>query len=344
MSHYPFVAVVILNWNGRKFLEQFLPSVLGSTYPSLQIVVADNGSTDDSVEWLNAHYPTVKQLHNPVNEGFAKGYNTALAQVQAEYFILLNSDVQVTSGWIEPIIHLMEKKPQIAACQPKILSYHHPQFFEYAGGSGGWIDAYGYPFCRGRIFDHCEKDEGQYDDPCSVFWASGCALFVKASVYHEMNGLDDIFFAHQEEVDLCWRMQLAGYHIYVCPESVVYHVGGGSLPQGNPRKVYLNYRNSLMMLYKNLNVAEKIWKLPLRMTLDGLSGLKELFAGKPANVVAILKAHCFFYKWLFSKKNRLFFPKKKSSKPQGMYKGSIVWQYFVKKKEKFVQIIGAKTR
>ncbi|MBS1751615.1 MAG: glycosyltransferase family 2 protein [Bacteroidetes bacterium] len=344
MSHYPTVAVVILNWNGRKFLEQFLPSVLDSVYPSLQIVVADNGSTDDSIDWLGKNYPTVRLLCNPVNEGFAKGYNTALAQVQAAYYVLLNSDVQVTPGWIEPIIRLMENQPMIAACQPKILSFHQPRFFEYAGGSGGWIDAYGYPFCRGRIFDNCEKDEGQYDDPCPVFWASGCAMFVKASVYHEMNGLDDSFFAHQEEVDLCWRMQLAGYQVYVCPESVVYHVGGGSLPQGNPKKVYLNYRNSLMMLYKNLSVAEKIWKLPLRMTLDGVSGLKELFAGNPANMAAIIKAHCFFYKWIFSGKDRLFFPAKKPAKPHGVYKGSIVWQYFVKKKVKFVEIIGTKTR
>lgn len=343
MSHYPSVAVVILNWNGRKFLEQFLPSVLGSTYPSLQIVVADNGSTDDSIAWLNTNYPMVRQLRSPVNEGFAKGYNTALAQVQADYYVLLNSDVQVTPGWIDPIVRLMENQPQIAACQPKILSYDQPRLFEYAGGSGGWVDAYGYPFCRGRIFDRCEKDEGQYDDPCPVFWASGCAMFVKASVYHEMNGLDDLFFAHQEEVDLCWRMQLSGYLVYVCPESVVYHVGGGSLPQGNPRKVYLNYRNSLMMLYKNLSVADRIWKLPLRMTLDGVSGLKELFAGKPANMAAIVKAHWFFYKWIFSKKNKDFFPLRKSSKPYGIYNGSIVWQYFVKKKRKFVQIIGLKT-
>jgi GT2 family glycosyltransferase len=344
LSHYPLVAVVTLNWNGRKFLEQFLPSVLASTYPSLQVIVADNGSTDDSLEWLSIHHPSVVQLRSPVNEGFAKGYNTALKQVQADYYVLLNSDVQVTPGWIEPVVRLMEAQARIAACQPKILSYHQPELFEYAGGSGGWIDDYGYPFCRGRIFDSCEKDEGQYNDASPVFWASGCAMFVKAAVYHEMNGLDDLFFAHQEEVDLCWRMQLAGYLVYVCPASVVYHVGGGSLPQGSSRKVYLNYRNSLMMLYKNLGTTEKMWKLPLRMVLDGVSGIKELLAGKPANVAAILKAHGFFYRWLFSRKDKRFFPVKRSAKPHGVYKGSIIWQYFIKNRKKFAQIIASKSR
>jgi len=344
LSHYPSVAVVILNWNGREFLEQFLPSVLASTYPSLRVIIADNGSTDDSPEWLSMHYPLVVQLRSPANEGFAKGYNTALKQVQADYYVLLNSDVQVTPGWIEPVIRLMEEQPLIAACQPKILSYHQPELFEYAGGSGGWIDDFGYPFCRGRIFDSCEKDEGQYNDDSPVFWASGCAMFVKAAVYHEMNGLDELFFAHQEEVDLCWRMQLAGYLVYVCPASVVYHVGGGSLPQGSPRKVYLNYRNSLMMLYKNLGGAEKIWKLPLRMILDGVSGIKELLAGKPANVAVILKAHGFFYRWLFSGKDKRFFPAKRSAKPHGVYEGSIIWQYFIKRRKKFEQIIASKPR
>ncbi|MFT3705642.1 MAG: glycosyltransferase family 2 protein [Agriterribacter sp.] len=342
MIHYPSVAVVILNWNGRKYLQQFLPSVVQSTYPALQVIVADNASTDDSLDFLSKHYPAVQQLRSNINEGFAKGYNTALKQVTADYYVLLNSDVEVTPGWIEPIISLMESNASIGACQPKVLAYHDKHSFEYAGASGGWIDRFGYAFCRGRVFDNCEKDEAQYNDAAPVFWASGCAFFIKADVYHQLNGLDEIFFTHQEEIDLCWRMQLSGYHVYVCPSSVVYHVGGGSLPYGNPRKTFFNYRNSLMMLYKNYGVGEALWKIPFRMILDGVSVLPKLFSGEFAYIGAVLKAHLSFYGWLFSKKDKRFFPLKRAAQPQGIFKGSVVWQYFALKKKKFAEIIDNK--
>ncbi len=238
MTSLPSVTVVILNWNGKHFLEKFLPSVMLSGYENLSVIVADNASTDDSIPFIKNKYPSVQIIYNAVNEGFAKGYNTALKQVTSDYFILLNSDVEVTKGWINPVISLMESDKTIAACQPKILSFNQKNEFEYAGASGGWIDQYGYPFSRGRVFDTCEKDNGQYDDCSEIFWATGAAFFVRASVYEEMEGFDEYFFAHQEEIDLCWRMQRAGYKIYVEPTSIVYHVGGGTLQKGNKRKVF----------------------------------------------------------------------------------------------------------
>ncbi|HRQ51077.1 MAG TPA: glycosyltransferase family 2 protein [Agriterribacter sp.] len=342
MTYAPTVAVVILNWNGRKYLEQFLPSLMATTYPAVQFIVADNGSTDDSLDFLSRHYPGVIQLHSTVNEGFAKGYNTALQQVEASYYVLLNSDVEVTPGWIEPVIELMEGNADIGACQPKILSWHNRTMFEYAGGAGGWMDAYGYAFCRGRVFDVCEKDTGQYDDVVPVFWASGCALFVRPEVFHGLHGFDPLFFAHQEEIDLCWRMQLAGRQVYVCPLSVVYHVGGGSLPKGDPRKVYFNYRNSLMMLCRNYPFTEKLWKIPLRLVLDGISAVQQVFKGNTGFAVTVLKAHFAFYKWALFNKEKKYFPVKRVAAPQGIYKGSVVWQYFVKKKLRFTEIVERK--
>ena len=224
MKPVPSVAIVILNWNGKNFLEQFLPSVLSSVYENKRVIVADNASTDDSVAFVKANFPEVEIIINNSNEGFAKGYNTALKQVQSDYYVLLNSDVEVTANWITPVIELMESDAAITACQPKLLAYKNKSLFEYAGASGGWLDTFGYPFSRGRVFDVCEEDKGQYNDAQPCFWASGAALFVKASAYHEMGGLDEYFFAHQEEIDLCWRMQLAGYKVYVQPASVVYHV------------------------------------------------------------------------------------------------------------------------
>jgi len=252
LNRLPSVAVVILNYNGRTYLERFLPSVLRSTYPRLEVVVADNRSTDGSLDFLRTQHPSVRILANPSNEGFAQGYNTALAQVSAEISVLLNSDVEVEPGWIEPVVALMAGDERIAACQPKILDWNAPDRFEYAGAAGGWIDSFGYPFSRGRVFDTCERDTGQYDDPAPVFWATGAAMFVRTAVFLAHGGFDPYFFAHQEEIDLCWRLQRAGYRIYACPASVVRHVGGGTLPQGNPRKTYLNFRNNLVMLWKNL--------------------------------------------------------------------------------------------
>ncbi len=343
MINYPSVAVVILNWNGRKYLERFLPFLMDTTYPNLQFIVADNGSTDDSLAFLTENYPAIIQLHNAVNEGFANGYNLALQQVNAAYYVLLNSDVEVTPGWIDPVIKLMENNPGIGACQPKILSWNHKNLFEYAGGAGGWIDAFGYLFCRGRIFDICEQDSGQYEDMAPVFWASGCAFFVRSEIFHQLHGFDPYLFAHQEEIDLCWRMQLSGYQIYVCPLSVVYHVGGGSLPQGNPRKIYFNYRNSLIILFRNYPLSERIWKIPLRLVLDGISGFQQMMNGDFGYLGTVLKAHFGFYRWLLLKKDKKYFPANRKIHLQGIYRGSIVWQYFIKKKKRFTEIIVQKS-
>ncbi|MBC7933748.1 MAG: glycosyltransferase family 2 protein [Rhizobacter sp.] len=338
----PEVAVVILNWNGKKFLEQFLPSVTGSSYANKRIIVADNASADDSVPFVRANYPQVEILQNNNNDGFAKGYNVALKQVRSDYYVLLNSDVEVTQGWIEPVIDLMESDQSIAVCQPKLLAFDNKTQFEYAGASGGWIDNLGYPFARGRVFENCEKDKGQYNEAQECFWASGAALFIKAKVYHDLGGLDEYFFAHQEEIDLCWRIKLSGYKIYVQPASVVYHVGGGTLPKGNSRKTYLNFRNNLIMLHKNLSTAERIKKIPLRFLLDGIAAWKALFSGDGGYFIAILKAHFHVIKWiLFHQKESLFVADKKIIQ-SGIYNGSIVWDHFIKKKKTFFEIVGNK--
>ncbi|MBI1783231.1 MAG: glycosyltransferase family 2 protein [Sphingobacteriales bacterium] len=340
MTNHPSVAVVILNWNGKNYLQQFLPSVMQSAYPNLQVIVADNASTDDSVTFLQTNYPQIEIIINAANEGFAKGYNMALKQVQADYFILLNSDIEVTPGWIEPVISLMESDKAIAACQPKLLAFNNKKQFEYAGAAGGWIDDYGYPFSRGRVFDVCEEDNGQYDEVQQIFWASGAAFFVRSSVFNEMKGFDEFFFAHQEEIDLCWRMQLSGYKIYACPQSVVYHVGGGTLPKGNSKKTWLNYRNNLIMLYKNLPVGEKLWKIPFRIALDAISAWKALLTGDAGYWMAVLKAHIDFLKWIISQQSQSNFSPVRKAKPSGVYHGNIVWQYFINKKHSFKEIMG----
>ncbi|MDP1764056.1 MAG: glycosyltransferase family 2 protein [Sediminibacterium sp.] len=339
----PEVAVVILNYNGRMFLQTFLASVVASTYENMRVIIADNGSTDDSLDYIKQYYPSLEVLKNPVNEGFAGGYNRALSKVRSDYYVLLNSDVSVSPGWIEPIIALMESDIMIAACQPKMLSWYHPELFEYAGAAGGWIDILGYPFSRGRIFDVCEKDEGQYEDSQPIFWASGAAMFVRAKTFHELGGLDASFFAHQEEIDLCWRMQLAGYRIMACPQSVVYHVGAGTLPRGG-KKVFLNFRNNLVMLCKNLPWQEKIWKLPVRIGLDAISAWKGLLTGDTAFFVAILQAHIAVLKRIFTD----YHPAKPPGKPltslEGVYHQSVVWQYFINQKIRFHEILGKKAQ
>lgn len=334
----PSVAVVILNYNGRNYLQKFLPSVLASSYPNKKIVVADNASTDDSMEVLT-QLKDVRILQLDKNYGFAEGYNQALKKIEADYYILLNSDVEVEPQWIEPVILLMESDKRIAACQPKILSYHQKNMFEYAGAAGGWIDFLGYPFSRGRMFDDCETDYGQYNDIIEVFWATGAAMFVRASVFHEMNGFDGYFFAHQEEIDLCWRMQLAGYKIMCCPASIVYHVGGGTLPKGDARKVFLNFRNNLIMLCKNLPWQEKLWKILLRILLDILFALKSLMSGYGSSFVAVLKAHVAVIKWSFISNKQKPLNKKSIKKLAGVYGSSLLWAYFARKKKRFSQIV-----
>ena len=338
----PTTAIVILNWNGRKFLEKFLPFVTASTGPGVEVIVADNASTDDSVSFLQERYPGLRVIQMDYNRGFAGGYNEALKQVETDYYVLLNSDVEVAPGWVEPVISLMEKDPSIGACQPKIRMYSDRESFEYAGAAGGWLDHLGYPFARGRVFDVCEKDMGQYDVAEPIFWASGAALFVRARLYHELGGLDGYFFAHQEEIDLCWRMQLAGYTVYCCPESVVYHVGGGTMPKGNERKVKLNFRNNLIMMAKNLPLGQLFWKIPFRFLLDSISAWKSLFAGEAVYFWAILEAHAAFLKWMLFNRKSSVFPKNRRGTLMGWYSGSIVWQYFVSGKKTFTEIVKPK--
>lgn len=338
----PLVAVVILNWNGKKYLQQFLPALMASTYPNKKIIVADNASTDDSVNFVCANFPSVEIICHTANEGFAKGYNTALKKVEADYFVLLNSDVEVTPGWIEPVVRLMEADKSIGACQPKIKAWQKKNYFEYAGAAGGWIDEFGYPFSRGRVFDCTEEDRGQYDDAAPCFWASGAALFVRSELYDKLRGLDEYFFAHQEEIDFCWRLQLAGSKVYVQPLSVVYHVGGGTLPKSDNRKVYLNFRNNLIMLAKNLPLSEAFWRLPVRLLLDAVAAWKGLLGGSPGYFWAVVKAHFHFVKWCLLDTGRSVFPVSKTGEVSGLYKGSIVWQHFVKKKKLFSEIVTGK--
>ena len=342
---HPHVAVVILTWNGRKWLEQFLPSVVRSTWPSLDIIVADNQSTDDTVAFLRAHYPAVKIIDTGGNYGFAKGYNIALQQVTAEYFILLNQDVEVTPDWIEPLIGAMELDSDMGACQPKIRAYRDKPAFEHAGAAGGFIDALGYPFCRGRIFDKVEYDKGQYDMPQEVFWASGAALCIRPALFRRFRGFDAAYFAHMDELDLCWRLKRAGYRIGVVPSSVVYHVGGGSLPKEDPRKIFLNFRNSLSMLYKNLELLELLWKLPLRLlVLDVIALLKSVKEGKWREAWAIIRADWYFvWSWPSQvwKRNRTRKIIQHNAigpsrvKKSGYYHGSIIWQHFVRGRDAF---------
>lgn len=333
-------AVVILNWNGRKFLEEFLPSVIRHNPVFSEVIVADNASTDDSIAWLNKNCPAVRVIRNSSNGGFAKGYNEALAQVDADYFILLNSDVEVTAGWITPVIDLMEKDTSIAAAQPKIRAYHAKELFEYAGAAGGFIDKYGYPFCRGRIFETVEQDNGQYDDDAEIFWATGACMFVRASVWKEMGGLDEDFFAHMEEIDLCWRMRNRGYKIMYTGKSVVYHVGGGTLEKQNPQKTYLNFRNNLILLLKNHATQYLFIKIFWRMCLDFVAGMKMLLAGQPAHFWAVQRGHFGFYARVpATRKKRAALKKQiKSFATKGIYRKNIVAEYFLRGKKKFSEL------
>ena len=288
-------AVVVLNWNGKAWLEKFLANLVKHSQEST-VFVADNASTDDSVDFVKDNFPSVKIIINASNGGYAKGYNDALKQIDAEYFVLINSDIEVTEDWLSPIIDLMDSDKKIAACQPKLLDYKNKAKFEYAGASGGFIDNLGYPFCRGRIFDDIEQDNGQYNDAIEVFWATGACLFVRSTSFNEVGCLDEDFFAHQEEIDLCWRLKNKGYKIMVQPKSVVYHVGGGTLNAGSPFKTHLNFRNNLFMLFKNLPTFSLFTTIPTRLLLDGVAALT--FLNKPKglkHVLAIAKAHFTFY-------------------------------------------------
>ncbi len=290
-------AVVILNWNGEAMLRQFLPSVIsGSNEEGTVVYVADNASTDQSCAVVEKEFPSVRLIRLDRNYGFAEGYNRALAQVEAEYVVLLNSDVEVTEGWLQDMVAYMDTHPEVAACQPKILSYRHRNLFEYAGASGGFMDHYGYPFCRGRVLETVEEDKGQYEEIVPVFWATGAALLIRLEVYRKVGGLDTRFFAHMEEIDLCWRLRSRGYQLVCIPSSKVYHVGGATLKKENPRKTFLNFRNNLLMLYKNLPEEELAPVMRVRTFLDYCAALVWLLKGDWANVKAVCEARQAFYR------------------------------------------------
>jgi len=318
------IAVVILNWNGVKLLEQFLPSVTQFSQEAT-IYVADNASTDESIQFVKNNYPEVKIIQNKSNKGFAGGYNEALQQVDEEIYALVNSDIEVTENWLNPIVKFFETEPETTIIQPKILDFKKKEFFEYAGAAGGFIDKFGYPFCRGRIFDTLEKDNGQYDDRIEIFWASGACFFIRSAVYKEMKGFDEDFFAHQEEIDLCWRTINKGYKIKYCPESIVYHVGGATLQQSNPKKTFLNFRNSLLMLIKNLPQDVLFQILIIRLLLDGIAGVKFILGGQFVHCLAIIRAHFSFY-GLFLRNY-----KKREKKQTELYfkTKSVVYGYYV---------------
>lgn len=330
------VAVVILNWNGKKFLADFLPKVIEYSKDIAEVYVADNASTDDSVSFLKKNFPNVKIIINDENYGFAGGYNKALCNLKEEYFILLNSDIEVTPHWIEPVIEFMDKNKNVAACQPKIRSYYEPDKFEYAGAAGGFIDKYGYPFCRGRIFLSTEIDNGQYDDEKEIFWATGACMFVRADLYKTLGGLDDDFFAHMEEIDLCWRLKNKGFQIYYIPSSTVFHIGGGTLPKSNARKTFLNFRNNFMLLYKNLPASSLYWVFLMRLPLDTVAAFKFLIGGDLKEFIAVSKAHFAFYASLKSlrKKRKAINPQKVSQ----IYKRCIVISHYLLRKKKFSEL------
>lgn len=336
------IAVVILNWNGRKMLERYLSNVLTYSQEDATVVVADNASTDDSVEWLRQHHPDVPLIVLEKNWGFADGYNQALAHIEAEYYVLLNSDVEVTHHWLTPLVEFMDSHADVAACQPKLLAVHDHDSFEYAGACGGFIDRYGYPFCRGRIFDTVEQDNGQYDTAAEVLWATGACLMVRSNDYWEVGGLDGRFFAHNEEIDLCWRLRQRGRKVYCLPDSQVYHVGGGTLPKSNPHKTYLNFRNNLTMLYKNLPDNEWHKVSRMRLVLDYVAALKILLLEhNVGEFKAVLRARRDFHRWKhdFDDDRRTILSGRVEKSPLACRQPySILWQYYMKGKKNYSQL------
>jgi len=328
------IAVVILNWNGAKLLEQFLPSVMEHS-DDATIYVVDNASTDSSIEVLKTKFPSVNIIQNDGNYGFAKGYNVALQQVEEDYYALVNSDVEVTEGWLAPILTVFDKELNVSIIQPKILDYKNKEYFEYAGAAGGFIDQYGYPFCRGRIFDTIEKDNGQYDDETEIFWASGACFFIRKEIYRKLNGFDCEFFAHQEEIDLCWRAFNLGYKAKYTSKSVVYHIGGATLKESNPKKTFLNFRNSLLMLTKNLPKNKLPSIIFVRLLLDGLAGIQFIFKGKFNHFWVIIKAHFHYYHLI----NKTLKKRKAPQSENYYYIKSIVYKYFVKNGTVFEKLL-----
>jgi len=326
------IAVVILNWNGRSLLERFLPSVVEHS-DSASIYVVDNASTDDSVLFLQKNFPNVRIIQNAENFGYAKGYNIALKQINEPYFVLLNSDVQVTTNWLRNVLEIFESELETAILQPKILDYKNKEYFEYAGAAGGFIDKYGFPLCRGRIFSSIEKDTNQYEKISEIFWASGACMFIRKDIFEKFGGFDQDFFAHQEEIDLCWRVQNEGFKIKYIPGSVVYHVGGATLKENSPKKTFLNFRNSLYTLLKNRSKKGLIFTFFIRLCLDGIAGVYFLFLGKPKHTYAVFQAHITFYKNLQKTLKKRSINQKKNY----YYTKSIIWDYYVRRKKKFLK-------
>ncbi|MCL7763554.1 glycosyltransferase family 2 protein [Polaribacter sp. Z014] len=326
------IAIVILNWNGQKLLEQFLPSVLNFSSQEADIYIADNASTDSSIKYVKEFFPSVKIVENIVNGGYAKGYNDALKRIDADIYCLLNSDVEVTENWLKPIISVFKSEENTAIIQPKLLDFKDKTKFEYAGAAGGFVDLYGYPYCRGRIFNELETDNGQFNDEATIFWASGACLFIRSKVYHLLGGLDEDYFAHQEEIDLCWRAQNRGYKVKYVGTSTVYHIGGATLQETNPHKTYLNFRNSLLNVVKNVPKKWFLFVIFSRLILDGIAGLKFLLEFNPIHTWAIIKAHFSFYKNFFK-----FLGKRRVLQKKQEYNlhTSIVWQYFALGRKKF---------
>ncbi len=335
------IAVVILNWNGKGLLEKFLPSVVEySQREWAEVIVADNDSTDDSISFLKSEYPNIQLIQLEKNYGFAEGYNRALDQLSHTYFVLLNSDVEVSANWLDPIYETFENNAEVAAAQPKIKAYHQKDTFEYAGGAGGFIDYLGYPFCRGRILDNIEVDNKQYDSQKEIFWASGASLFIRSEVYKTAGGLDADFFAHMEEIDLCWRIKNRGHKIIVEPKSTVYHVGGATLPNHSSRKLFLNFRNNLFMLHKNLPRNKLYTTFLTRMILDGVAALKFLFGGEFSHFSAVFKAHMSFYASLskFRKKRKSLLLHVSTNNHSEIYQNSIIFDYYLRKKQHFTDL------
>jgi len=322
------VAIVILNWNGRAFLEKFLaPLVEHTARPEVSFVVIDNGSTDDSCAFVAKNYPEIQLISLDKNHGYTGGYNLGLQHVKADYYVLLNSDVEVSPNWLAPLVKLMDSEENVGVCMPKIKAYAQPQSFEYAGAAGGFIDRFGFPFCRGRILSCIEEDKGQYDERREVFWATGACMMVRAQLFYELGGFDKHFFAHMEEIDFCWRVKIAGYKVMCEPASVVYHVGGGTLPNNNPRKLYFNYRNSLYMLYKNLPRSKRFFIFFVRLILDSLSAMVYLLSGKFSFFSTVCRAHFHFWR---TRRNLHLTTQPKKVEITGIYKRSIVWDFFIK--------------
>jgi len=335
------ISIVILNWNGKGYLEKFLPDlILHSQVPGAEIVVADNGSTDDSLEFLGQVYPHIRIISLEENHGFSGGYNRAFEQLDSTYFLLLNSDIEVTSGWFDPLLLCMDQDESVGACSPKIKDFNNKSHFEYAGAAGGFIDRYGYPFCRGRIFDHLEEDQGQYDDEIDVFWSTGACILIRSELYWQVGGLDEQFFAHMEEIDLCWRIKRSGYKVRYIPRSTVYHVGGGTLKRGNPMKTFLNFRNNLLLLYKNLPSRQRRRIIFLRKILDGISALRFLLQGATKDFIAVIRAHRAYsgmkqsYKGTEGSNNQ----HNNDVIVSGIYQGSIVADFFLRGKKTFDQV------